>query len=102
MGRITTHPGEILKEDVLPELRLSKTEASKKLGISRQLLHGILRGDKPMSPETCLKVARLAGGSPDMWLKLQAQYDLSVALHDKELMKRVNSVPALAEDELRV
>jgi addiction module HigA family antidote len=52
------HPGEIIKEDILPSVRLSVTAAAKALGVSRQMLHGILAGRKPLSAVMCLKLAR--------------------------------------------
>jgi antitoxin HigA-1 len=66
------HPGEILKEDVLPYVDLSVTTAARSLGVSRQMLHGILAGRKPLSAIMCLKVSRLFGGSPGIWMRLQA------------------------------
>src|SRR5258706_16191498 len=79
------HPGEIIKEDVLPSAGLSVTAAAKALGVSRQMLHGILAGRKPLSAVMCLKVARLFGGSPEVWMRLQAAYDLK----NSELNKKV-------------
>ena len=83
------HPGEILKEDVLPSTGLSVTETAKALGVSRQMLHDILSERKPLSTVMCLKVARLFGGSPDVWVRLQAAYDLKTAEQDKRVMRRV-------------
>jgi len=86
------HPGEILKEDVLPVTGLSVTEAAKALGVSRQMLHDILAGRKPLSTVMCLKVARFLGGSPELWMRLQASYDLKIAEQDKKVMKRVAQI----------
>ena len=58
-GLPPVHPGEIIKEDILPSVGLSVTAAAKALGVSRQMLHGILAGRKPLSAIMCLKVARL-------------------------------------------
>lgn len=66
------HPGEIMREDILPETGLSVTAAAKALGISRQMLHEILAERRPLSAIMCLKVARLFGSSPEMWMRLQA------------------------------
>jgi addiction module HigA family antidote len=60
-GRPPVHPGEIIKEDILPSVGLSVTAAAKALGVFRQMLHGILAGRKPLSAVMCLKpVWRLA------------------------------------------
>jgi ribosomal-protein-alanine N-acetyltransferase len=72
------HPGEIIKEDILPSVGLSVTEAAKALGVSRQMLHDILAERKPLSAVMCLKVARLFGSSPEVWMRLQAAYDLGI------------------------
>ena len=63
-GLPPVHPGEILKEDILPSVGLSVTAAAKALGVSRQMLHDILSERKPLSAVICLKIARLVGGSP--------------------------------------
>jgi addiction module HigA family antidote len=93
------HPGEILKEDVLPSAGLSVTEAAKALGVSRQMLHDILSERKPLSTVMCLKVARLLGGSPEVWMRLQAAYDLKMAEQDKRVMKRVAQITPLKQVE---
>lgn len=91
-GLPPVHPGEILKEDVLPATGLTVTEAAKALGVSRQMLHDILSGRKPLSTVMCLKVARFLGGSPEVWMRLQASYDLKIVEQDKKVMKRVAQI----------
>jgi addiction module HigA family antidote len=93
------HPGEILKEDVLPSAGLSVTEAAKALGVSRQMLHDILSGRKPLSAVMCLKVSRLLGGSPEVWMRLQAAHDLKIAEQDKNVMERVARITPLTRVE---
>ncbi len=88
-GLPPVHPGEIIKEDILPSVGLSVTATAKALGVSRQMLHDILAGRKPMSAIMCLKVSRLFGGSPEVWMRLQAAYDLKMAEKNKKVMKRV-------------
>ena len=83
------HPGEIMREDILPETGLSVTAAAKALGVSRQMLHEILAERRPLSAVMCLKVARLFGSSPEMWMRLQATYDLKRAAQDKKVMQGV-------------
>ena len=96
------HPGEIIKEDILPSIGLSVTAAAKALGVSRQMLHDILSERKPMSAVMCLKVARLFGGSPEVWMRLQAAYDLKKAEKNKKVMKRVaRIVPVKPIPEVR-
>ena len=83
------HPGEIMREDILPETGLSVTAAAKALGVSRQMLHEILAERRPLSAIMCLKVARLFGSSPEMWIRLQATYDLKRAAQDRKVMQGV-------------
>ena len=78
------HPGEIIKEDILPSVGLSVTAAAKALGVSRPMLHDILAGRQPLSAIMCLKVARLLGGSPEVWMRLQAAYGLKKSEQNKK------------------
>ena len=63
-------------------LKITKT-AAKALGISRQMFHAILAGRK-LSVAMCVKVAKMVGGSPKTWMRLQASYDLKRAAQDKK------------------
>ena len=94
-GLPPVHPGEILKEDILPSAGLSVTAAAKALGISRQMLHDILSERRPLSAAMCLKVSRLLGSSPEVWMRLQAAYDLKMAEQGKTVMKRVALITPL-------
>lgn len=97
------HPGEIIRDDILPSVGLSVTDAAKALGVSSQMLHGILAGRKPLSAVMCLKVARLFGGSAELWMRLQAAYDLKKSEQNKKIMARVTRiVPVKVTDEVRV
>jgi addiction module HigA family antidote len=101
-GLPPVHPGEIIKEDILPSLGMSVTAAAKALGVSRQMLHDILAERKPLSAIMCLKVARLFGSSPEVWMRLQATYDLRKAAQNKKIMERVaRVVRAKPVDEVR-
>ena len=86
------HPGEIIREDILPETGLSVTAAAKALGVSRQMLHDILAERRPLSAVMCLKVSRLFGSSPEMWMQLQAAHDLKTAAQDKNVMESVSRI----------
>jgi addiction module HigA family antidote len=88
-GLPPVHPGQIIKEDILPSVGLSVTSAARSLAVSRQMLHDILAGRKPLSAVMCLKLARLFGGSADLWMRLQASYDIKKAEQDKDVMKRI-------------
>ena len=101
-GLPPVHPGEIIKEDILPSVGLSVTAAAKALGVSRQMLHDILAERKPLSAVMCLRASRLFGGSPEVWMRLQAAYDLKRAQQDKKVMQRVaRIVPVKPVEEVR-
>lgn len=74
--RQPTHPGEILREDVLPELRLSVAEAARQLRVSRPRLRRILSGRSAVTPEMALRLGRFCGNGPDLWLRMQQAHDL--------------------------
>ena len=93
------HPGEILREDILPEFGLSVTAAAKALGVSRQMLHDILAERKPLSAAMCLRIAKLFGSSPEMWMRLQASYDLQKARKDAAVAASVNKIVPLKQLE---
>ena len=88
-GLPPVHPGEIIREDVLPEAGLSITAVAKSLGVSRQMVHDILAERRPLSAVMCLKIARLIGSTPEFWMRLQAEYDLKKAAQNKKIMARV-------------
>jgi addiction module HigA family antidote len=76
LKRPPIHPGEIMREDVLPALGLSVTEAARRLGVSRQQLHRVLACTHPITTETALRIGKLAGNGPGLWLRMQQAYDL--------------------------
>ena len=83
------HPGEIIREDILPQAGLSVTAAAKALGVSRQMVHDILAGRRPLSAVMCLRVSRLFGGPPEFWMRLQSEYDLKKAAQNRRVMERI-------------
>ncbi len=76
LKRPPIHPGEILREEVLPALGLSVSEAARRLGISRQQLHRVLACTHPITTETALRIGKFAGNGPGLWLRMQQAYDL--------------------------
>lgn len=75
-GLAPTHPGEVLREDILPALGLLKMEIARRLGISRQTLYDILDEKQPVTPAMALRLGRFLGNDPDFWLNLQRDHDL--------------------------
>jgi antitoxin HigA-1 len=84
LKRPPIHPGEILREDVLPSLELSVSEAARRLGISRQQLHRVLACTHPITTEMALRIGKFAGNGPEIWLRIQQAYDL---WHAEQRMK---------------
>ncbi|GMU45966.1 MAG: hypothetical protein AMXMBFR26_07480 [Porticoccaceae bacterium] len=74
--RAPTHPGALLREDILPAMGLSIAELARRLHLSRQSLHRTLAEDQPITAATALKLARLLNTTPDLWLNLQRARDL--------------------------
>src|SRR5258708_8094389 len=76
-----THPGEILREDVLPALKLSIVDAAAKLGVTRQTLHRIIarRNPRPVTPEMPVRLRQLSGHGPPPWLHLHTTHHLCPA-----------------------
>lgn len=76
LKRPPIHPGEIVRDDVLPALGLSVSEAARRLRVSRQQLHRILACTHPITTEMALRIGKLAGNGPGLWLRMQQSYDL--------------------------
>ena len=91
LKREPTHPGEILREDVLPALRMSVSQAARELGVSRQLLHRILAGSAPVSPETAVRLGKWAGNGPALWLGMQQAFDVWHA--ERALSAEIERIP---------
>ena len=75
-ARAPTHPGAILREDVLPALDMPVSGVAKALGVSRQQLHRILAETAPVTAEMALRIGKFCGNGPDLWLRMQATHDL--------------------------
>ena len=77
------HPGEVLAEDVFPATGLTKTALAKRLNISREALHNVLSGKSAVSTVLALKLGRLLGTTPQLWLNMQQAHDLAVVGEQK-------------------
>lgn len=75
-NRKPTHPGAILREDVLPNLGLTQGELAGRLGVSRRTVSEIVHERRPVTPDMALRLARLLGGSAESWLNMQRAVDL--------------------------
>lgn len=74
--RRPTHPGAILREDVLPHLRMTQKEFADRLGVSRLTVSDVLHEKRPVTPDMAMRLGRLLGNGPEVWLRMQQTLDL--------------------------
>lgn len=90
------HPGELLREDILPALAVPRAEIARLLGVSRQTLHAILTERSPVTAEMALRLGKLCGNGPELWLNLQTRYDLDRLSKTKR--DEIAAIPTLAAE----
>lgn len=95
--RRPTHPGEILREDVLPATGLSQGEFAEVLGVSRRTVNEILQEKRPVTVDMAHRLSRALGTSPEVWLNLQQKVGVWDTLQEnKGEYDRIKSLPAKA------
>jgi addiction module HigA family antidote len=82
LDRRPVHPGEILREDFMPDFGLSVSALAEALGVSRQSVNELLRERRALSPEMAVRLSRLFGNSAEFWINLQRDVDLWDASRD--------------------
>ena len=75
-ARRPTHPGAILREDVLPELKITQQELADRLGVSRRTVSEILNEHRPLTPDMAIRIGKLLNTTPESWLRMQQTLDL--------------------------
>ena len=93
-NRRPTHPGAILREDILPELGITQAVFANHLGVSRLTVSEILHGKRGVSAEMAVRLAKVIGGSPESWLHMQEAVDLW------EVEQKFKNNPAIAPIQL--
>ncbi len=88
------HPGEHVRYDCLEPLGLTVTRAAQILGVSRKTLSELVNGRSGISPEMAIRLSKAFGGSPEVWFRMQMQYDLWHAEQDADRIKVEPYVPA--------
>jgi antitoxin HigA-1 len=88
------HPGEVFREEVLPKLKLSVSEAARQLGVSRQTLHRIIAGTHSITPEMAVRIGKFCGNGPGLWLRMQQRFDLWRA--EQRLRDEIDKIPSHA------
>lgn len=76
------HPGRVVRQEYLEPLGLSVTEAAKILGVARQTVNSLINGKSGISAEMAVRLSKAFGPSADMWVRLQANYNLSRVRQD--------------------
>lgn len=74
--RAPTHPGALLREDVIPAMNISVAAFARGIGISRQWVHKLLAERQGITPEVALRIGKFVGNGPGIWLAMQQDYDL--------------------------
>jgi antitoxin HigA-1 len=81
---VATHPGEVLEEEFLKPMGISRHKLAMDTHMPATRVGEIVRGRRAVSPDTALRLARYFGNSPEFWLNLQQQYDLSVVRAERK------------------
>ena len=75
-NRRPTHPGAILREDVLPHLGMTQKHFAERLGVSRLTVSEVLNQKRPITADLAMRLGRLLGNGPEVWLRMQLTLDL--------------------------
>ena len=92
--RRPTHPGAILREDVLPALEMTQTEFAQRLGVSRLSVSDLLQEKRGMTPEMAARVGKLLNTTPDSWLRMQQAVDLWDVAQKPEKLAGIKPIEA--------
>lgn len=95
---ITTHPGEMLQEEFLVPLGISQNQLALDIRVPATRISQIIKGKRSVTPETALRLSRYFGNSPEFWLNLQQQHDLTKARQDagKQIEQEVHPAKRIA------
>ncbi len=92
-GLPAMHPGELLREEILPALGRPRVEIARLLGVSRQALYAVLAERAAVTPDMALRLGKLCGNGPDLWLALQTRFDLERLRREKAA--EIDAIPTL-------
>lgn len=92
--RKPTHPGAVLREDVLPDLGMTQTELARRLGVSRLSVNELLLEKRALSPDMAARLAKLLNTTPESWLAMQNALDLWLVAQDPARLAKVEPLKA--------
>lgn len=88
-NRISTHPGEVLQYEFLEPLEISQAELARHLGVTNQRINELVKGKRGITPETAWLLAKAFNTTPEFWMNLQTNYDLTSVEPPKGIKKLV-------------
>jgi len=88
------HPGELLREVVIPATGRSKTDIARLLKLSRQTLYDVLGARQPVTPRIAVRLGKLFGDGPGVWLRMQNEYDIWHA--EQDMRDELSGIPTLS------
>ena len=90
-----TRPGEMLREDFMPDYDLTVAGLARQLGVSRQTVNELLRENRAITPDMALRLSRLFRNSPEFWLNAQSAVDLWLAQKEnRRVLSRIKPLNA--------
>ena len=94
--RKPTHPGEVLREDVLPSLEMTQTEFARRLGVSRLSVSELLLEKRALSADMAIRIGRLTNTTPESWLRMQEALDIWALEKDPRRYRQIEPLEAAA------
>lgn len=92
--RRPTHPGAILREDILPAAAITQTDLARRLGVSRRTVSEIVNERRPVTTDMAHRLARVFGNSPEFWLRLQQAVDVWETVEaNRDAYARIRPLP---------
>ncbi len=96
VSRPPIHPGEMLREEFMPDFDLSVATLASKLGVSRQTVNEVVHERRDLSFDLCLRLSRLFGTSPELWMNMQRDVDMWNALsRDRDSLEAIEPLSVM-------
>jgi addiction module HigA family antidote len=92
-GLAPVHPGALLREDVLPAVKMPKADIARALGISRAQLYALLNERAAVTAPMALRLGRFFGNGPELWLNMQSNYDLETL--GRAMAREIARIPSI-------